>query len=150
MTAQIIPFPGTAPAKPPQQIPHNQVMRLRHEVQDLLRQIGRGVRPENVLACTVQVRNFLLVRYSVYSIDEIPPESLEDAAEILREMNGAVEVFQKSVREIRDQMERECLGSAAPWTPWVKRKMRALKEDLPQRPDWVALAQRVGVELRRS
>lgn len=149
MSAQIIQFPRKAQ---PVSAPLNETLRSsraqRATIQDLIVSIGRGHALSHSGQTTVQVRNFLLVRYRVQSIQDIPPESLPEVIGILHDMRDAVAMLEREWRELKKRFDHECLGAGVAWVPWIKRKMRSLKEELPERPDWSALATRVGVARR--
>lgn len=152
MSAQIIQFPRKA-EDPILEAVDSFVSTRKHRerIQQLILMVGRdnsSLYRGASCPSTVQVRNYLIVRYHVHSVAEIPSECLPEAIALLEEMHAAVMTLEREWRELKKQFEQECLGAGVAWVPWIKRKMRSLKEELPERPDWSALATRVGVARR--
>lgn len=93
---------------------------------------------------TGRIKNFLRVRYSVRSSDDIPAEKLQEAIDIVNAMGIASNEFYGCIYEIKRAFEKRVFGGGAPWTPGIKRK---LKRELGDNPDWRVLADEVLTSL---
>lgn len=148
MSAQILSFPMR---KSPQQLvvelqdEYEIRMRLRKAISDCGRRTSI-----NDNKVSTHAANYLRVLYKVQDTNEIPKESLQEAIRIVGLMDEACNELHLLKRSLDHWFLDEVIAAGTPWTPAIKSKFtRKLREKLPNRPDWKALAERFPVAAKR-
>lgn len=97
------------------------------------------------------VWNVIRVHFGLKNFTDLPATRFEEAVALLEKLNRDIaEPYKEFKHDLELTVIDQYLGQALPWTPYLKRElMRKFKEAIPNQPNWLTIAQRLGVEGRR-
>lgn len=91
------------------------------------------------------IHNKIRVLTNVHRLDTIPADQFDDMMTGLDDLNASMQLFMELMIEMRETFKQQIIIDGAPWTPDIKRKWKKqYTESLPERPDWVAIQQKMN------
>ena len=127
-------------AKPAPQETINQ--EQLNEIVQLMRNTACGWSLVNDQSFTTWVSNRIRVEFNIQDLRDIYSHDYDKVVALLKQMSEDAKAFHTMVHEGKQYFIREVIGAGQPYTAWVARRMGG-KELLPNRPNWLALAQAV-------
>ncbi len=143
MSAKILSFPsatqgGAADTRyePLRTLSAIEVERLRERVTWV-----SGRHNLHMKAIAQNIHNQLWVTFNVARVEDIHCRHFEAAMQVVNKADDDLIVFGRFLGDIRALFVKEVLRGNVPWTPAIQTKWcRRLGNELPDRPDWRAMA----------
>lgn len=113
-----------------------------NEIVQLMRNTAHGWSLVNDQSFSTWVSNRIRVEFNIQDLRDIYSHDYDKVVALLKQMSEDAKAFHTMVHEGKQYFIREVIGAGQPYTSWVARRMGG-KELLPNRPNWLALAQAV-------
>lgn len=113
-----------------------------NEIVQLMRNTAHGWSLVNDQSFSTWVSNRIRVEFNIQDLRDIYSHDYDKVVALLKQMSDDAKAFHTMVHEGKQYFIREVIGAGQPYTAWVARRMGG-KELLPNRPNWLALAQAV-------
>lgn len=134
----------TAPVKV-EKLTGEQEKRIKHLVWGMASCFGHSE------SASQSIWNVIRIHFSLKNFTDLPATQFEEAIAMLERLNREIaQPWQQFKHDLELTVIDQYLGQALPWTPYLKRElMRKFKEAIPNQPNWLEVAQRLGVENRQ-
>lgn len=101
-------------------------------------------------AASGAVWNALRVRFNLQTFADLQSSQYAQVITMLEPIHSQAERYQDWKHAAELTVIDQVIGQGLPWTPYLKKELaRKLKESLPNCPNWLEIAERLGIEGRR-